>query len=332
MHGVAERLPAMPPAFTILANSEVRDEFLAAAAAMLRAGASALDAAEQVARQVEDDPDEHSVGYSGWPNLLGEVELDASIMDGTTRRAGAVGALTGFAHPVSVARAVMERLPHLLLVGAGAARFAGEIGADRREMLSPEAREKWLARLREWQLWPDDLDPALPAARLRQELDARLPGLTTIMRRVLGQGDGHDTMNVLVRDSAGRLAVAVTTSGVPWKHPGRCGDSPIIGAGNYADDRHGAAACLGWGEVAIRAGAARLAVAFLQAGHPFAEAGAAVARDLRSLCTGDQSVRLLLMDAAGHAAAFATHPGFACKVLTADDPAPRLLEAAVPDP
>src|SRR4030081_1229637 len=86
---------------------------------ILAGGGSALDAVEAAARVTEDDPDDHTVGYGGYPNLLGEVELDASIMDGTTRQAGAVGALKGYRHPITVARAVMERLPHVLVVGEG---------------------------------------------------------------------------------------------------------------------------------------------------------------------------------------------------------------------
>ncbi len=323
------RLPAgrrpsspMPAHAIILANSEVRDEVLAAGAAMLRDGAAALDVAEHIARAVEDDPDEHSVGYGGYPNILGAVELDASIIDGATRRVGAVAALTGFAHPVTVARAVMERLPHLLLVGEGAARFAREIGAEQRDLLSPEARERWLARLHE--LGADAPAAPPPAA-------AHPAGLIDLVRRALSQADGHDTMNVIVRDAAGNLASAVTTSGVPWKHPGRVGDSPVIGAGNYADNRHGAATCLGWGELAIRTGAARAAVALLEAGHAPADAGARVTRDLQSLCTGDQSVRLLMMDAHGTPIGFATQAGFSYKVQRATDPAPATLPNLVPE-
>src|SRR6476620_1883002 len=95
---------------------------------ILRSGGSAIDAVEAATRIVEDNPADHSVGYGGYPNLLGEVELDASIMDGTTLRAGAVGALRGYRHAISVARRVMEDLPHVMLVGAGDARFAAEIG------------------------------------------------------------------------------------------------------------------------------------------------------------------------------------------------------------
>src|SRR3954465_11545751 len=112
---------------------------------ILQSGGSALDAIEAATCLVEDNPDDHSVGYGGSPNLLGEVELDASIMDGTTLRAGAVGALRGYRHPISVARRVMEELPHVLLAGEGAARFADELGMPCEELLTPEIERAWRA-------------------------------------------------------------------------------------------------------------------------------------------------------------------------------------------
>src|SRR6476661_7052029 len=118
---------------------------LPAAWAILEAGGSALDAVEAATRVVEDNPEDHTVGYGGYPNLLGQVELDASIMDGTTLRAGAVGALRGYRHPISVARRVMEELPHVLLVGEGAARFADELGMPCEQLLTPETERAWRA-------------------------------------------------------------------------------------------------------------------------------------------------------------------------------------------
>src|SRR5436189_6444981 len=120
---------------------------LATGIAVLRKGGSALDAVEACARVIEADPTDASVGRGGRPNVLGVVELDASIMDGTTHRTGAVAALTGYLHPISVARAVMERTPHVFLVGNGAARFAREIGANRAENLTASTRKLWVERL-----------------------------------------------------------------------------------------------------------------------------------------------------------------------------------------
>jgi len=301
----------------ILANAEVRDEFIAEGMRQLLRGASAGDVAERIACAVEDDPDEHTVGYGGWPNILGEVELDASFMDGAARRAGAVAALKGYRHPISIARQVMLRLPHVLLAGDGAARFAAEIGAERRDMLSPEARLAWMDRLAEVG-------------------DAQGQGTIDLAVRALRQPLGSDTMNVIVRDAAGNLCSAVTTSGIAWKYPGRVGDSPLIGAGNYCDNRYGAAACMGLGEAAIRVGASLQAVMLLRLGWPLEAAGREVARQLSELLDepsdGDHMrradwVRLLMMDARGGVGAFATRPGLSFKVQTADDPQPVISEA-----
>src|SRR5215510_10468928 len=129
-----------------LLAQDFKNSGTAIAWAMLREGASALDAIEAGIRAVEANAEDQSVGLGGHPNAAGEVELDAGVMDGRTRASGAVGALKGFVHPVSVAYAVMRKLPHVLLVGEGAARFAAEIGAERGELLTEET---WMA----WQRW-----------------------------------------------------------------------------------------------------------------------------------------------------------------------------------
>src|SRR5215472_9364575 len=124
--------------------SERGEVGLAAGVEVLRAGGSAMDAVEAAVRVAEANEADHYVGVGGLPNLLGEVELGASIMDGATRRAGAVGAVRAFPHPISIARAVCEPLPqHLLLVGAGAERFADEVGIERGETLTEEALRVW---------------------------------------------------------------------------------------------------------------------------------------------------------------------------------------------
>src|SRR3954463_8700778 len=127
----------------LVTNNEGRPG-VALTAQRLREGAAALDAIEAGIRLVESDESIRTVGRGGWANLLGEVELDAAVMDGATLRTGAVGALKGFLHPVSVARAVMDRLPHELLVGEGAARFAAEIGATVADNLTEDSRQAWL--------------------------------------------------------------------------------------------------------------------------------------------------------------------------------------------
>ncbi|MCS6937879.1 MAG: N(4)-(beta-N-acetylglucosaminyl)-L-asparaginase [Roseiflexaceae bacterium] len=269
---------------------------IAAGWAILQAGGSALDAVEAATRLVEDNPDDHSVGYGGYPNLLGEVELDASIMDGTTLRAGAVGALKGYRYAISVARRVMEDLPHVILVGEGAARFAAEIGMQRENLLTEYAEQVWRAGLEgrttiNWQGVPE-----LVAALLR-----RSAALTKDPEHVTG------TVNFIAQDRQGRIASAVSTSGWAWKYPGRLGDSPIIGGGNYADDRYGAAACTGWGEAAIRAATARSVVLYLKAGYPLEEACREAFRDLAPVLRGTPNVMsLIAIDRHGNHCAMTT--------------------------
>jgi beta-aspartyl-peptidase (threonine type) len=237
----------------------------------LRAGRSAVDAVELAVRLVEDDPDDHTVGYGGYPNLLGEVELDAAIMEGRGLSAGAVGAMQGYRYAISVARAVMERLPHVLLVGRGAERLAAELGMVREELLTDEARRVWAERLRQ-DMAADLVD------RLGEEPQlSRWIALTADPERARG------TVNVIALDAAGDLAVGVSTSGWAWKYPGRLGDSPVVGAGLYADNRFGAAACTGMGEMAIRAATAHTVVANLRAGMPLPVAACEAMTDLDGL-------------------------------------------------
>jgi L-asparaginase / beta-aspartyl-peptidase len=246
---------------------------MSAAWEILHGGGSALDAVEAATRLVEDNPDDHSVGYGGYPNLVGEVELDASIMEGTTRRGGAVGGLRGYRHPITLARRVMEDLPHVMLVGAGAERFAAECGLPREELLTDAAAEAWRAGI-EGRL-PEEFRDAHGA--LVTTLLGRATRLATDPERVAG------TVNFIAQDRAGQIASAVSTSGWAWKYPGRLGDSPIIGAGNYADDRYGAAACTGWGELAIRAGTARSVVLYLKQGYALEDACREAFYDLAAL-------------------------------------------------
>lgn len=274
---------------------------------LLRAGRSALDAVERVVREVEADPAEHSVGVGGWPNLLGEVELDASIMDGRDRRTGAVGAVRGFAHPISIARRVMELTPHVLLVGRGAEDFAREAGFPEEQTLTSEAARAWEDRLHA--NVPADALPDLLARRamLPYALLARDP------QRI------HGTVNVLAIDRRGNLASGVSTSGWAWKYPGRLGDSPVIGAGAYCDDRFGAAACTGHGELAIRASLARSIVLHLEYGATVDEACARALRDLPGPPAPDSVLVVVAMDRRGRHGCFTNHErGWGCAFMTGE--------------
>jgi beta-aspartyl-peptidase (threonine type) len=319
----------------ILLNGEVKDAILIAGIESLRRGASAADVAEQVARDVEDDIDVHSVGFSGLPNILGEVELDAAFMEGELLSAGAVAAVKGFRHPISIARQVMARLPHVLLAGEGAERFADEIGAERGDLLTDSAREIWRKRILDSGFSIADLEMAAnPKSKIQN------PKLIEIATRVLAHRDGGDTMNVMVRDARGHIVVAVTTSGIAWKYPGRVGDSPVVGAGLYADDRYGAAACMGLGEITIRQGSSLRAVMLMQMGRSMDEAGREVLREMLPICrdatkhwtpAGDGPfprsawVRLLMLDRHGNAGGYCTHDGSTYKVQTVDEDQPRTL-------
>ena len=246
-----------------------------AAMALLRKGGSALDAVELACRITEDDPDDHSVGYGGLPNVLGEVELDASIMDGKTLQTGAVAAIRDFANPITLARQVMAHLPHVLLVGHGAERLARDLGQSEADQLTEEALRRWRRRYAQ-----DGIDP---------EGDNRLHEVASHLTRPInledkwykaGRVDTLGTVNFLALDSAGDLASAVSTSGLGWKYPGRVGDSPIIGAGNYCDNRYGAVACTGMGELAIRLSTARSLILYMKMGMSIQEAGLEALRDL----------------------------------------------------
>ena len=223
---------------------------LPAGVRILKRGGSALDAVEACARVVEADVTDTSVGRGGLPNILGVVELDASIVDGTTHRAGAVAALVGFHHPISIARQVMLRTPHVMLVGDGAARFAAEIGAEKIQNLTPSTRKLWIE--------------ALGAVGETPASVKRSKKLLAITRRVISKRLG--TVNFVALDKKGNVASAVTTSGWGYKYPGRVGDSPIIGAGNYCDSAAGGACCTGYGELAMRNVTAKTAVDRLASG------------------------------------------------------------------
>jgi len=266
---------------------------ISAAMEVLRNGGSAIDAVEAGIRLVESNPDDDTVGLGGIPNLLGQVELDASIMDGRTLAAGAVAAVQGYEHPISIARKVMEELPHVLLAGSGAERFAAEMGFQRRELLTEKSREVWEERLRQ-------AIPEAVLANLEEE-----PDLRQWVERVRKSRRAGGTVNFLAQDADGDICAGVSTSGQGWKYPGRVGDSPLIGAGNYADNRYGAAACTGLGEMAILTGTARSVVLYLKMGLSLEEAGREAMEDLHDLTAPYLGkMNIVALDKHGRHAAF----------------------------
>jgi L-asparaginase len=268
---------------------------MSAARATLEQGGSALAAVEQGIRVVEADVSIRSVGRGGAPNLLGEMECDAAIMDGRTLLAGSVGALKDYLHAISVARAVMERLPHVMLVAEGAARFAREIGAEVADLLTAEARrdhEQWLSThvapdvLRRW--------PDVPLAPYAWESGKDYASGGTVV--------------FLVRDRQGDNAAGTSTSGWARCYPGRLGDSPIIGAGLYADRRFGACGCTHVGEMTIRAATSRSVVQYMKTGSSVLEACQEAIRDLADLQGGELGpVVIHALDFYGNPCVLATH-------------------------
>jgi beta-aspartyl-peptidase (threonine type) len=232
-----------------------------------------MDAAIAAVKCVEDNRDDHGVGTGGIPNVLGQVELDASVMEGRTLAAGAVAAVQGYRHPIEIARKVMEVTPHVLLAGTGAELFAGRHGFERAELLTPEAEAIWRERILGGAATGSDLY----ADSYQMYMAVVRDWVNLLHDRVLG------TTNVIVRDAAGDIASAVSTSGWGFKWPGRVGDSPIIGAGNYADNRYGAAACTGRGEMAMRAATAYSTVRYMRDGLAVDEALRRAMLDLRDL-------------------------------------------------
>jgi N4-(beta-N-acetylglucosaminyl)-L-asparaginase len=228
---------------------------------ILSSGGSALDAVEQATIHIEKDPEDTSVGYGGLPNESGVVQLDASIMDGKTYSAGSVSSLENIMHPASVARLVMERTDHVMLVGPGALEFAKSWGFPEEDLLTEKARESWLR----WRENHSDRDDYGPPDHLKGD-EKRGASLLADWAETYG------TVNVLAVDVNGDIAGITSTSGLSWKVPGRIGDSPIVGAGLYVDNEIGAAGATGRGEDVIKACSSFYIVSRMGAGRSPQEA------------------------------------------------------------
>ena len=270
---------------------------------LARPGGSSLDAVEQAVRAVEADPACMTVGYGGYPDAAGEVTLDASIMV-SPARCGSVCFVRRITHPVTLARLVMERTGHVMLVGDGAERFAAAQGiapADLASDASRKAYAKWLAE------HPGQGRPtAAPRANVEET--------------GLSPEDSHDTVGVLALDATGVLAGACSTSGLAFKLPGRVGDSPIIGHGLYVDPRHGAAVATGHGELIMGICGAFLAVEEMRRGASPADAAAEVMRRIAESRTLDAGCQVAVITLApdGRWSSAALRAGFKAAVRTTD--------------
>src|SRR5436190_3589102 len=236
----------------------------------LVAGADPLDAAIAAANIQELDPEDQSVGLGGLPNSDGVVQLDASVMHGPSRRAGAVASLEDIATPSLVAKAVMDYTDHIMLVGPGARRFAIEMGFAPQNLLTEKSRQyylRWKANLNADDNWldhKDDVRIAKPVAPPRSSMRRTRGSHLVFDER--GVPHTYGTVNVCAVTASGDIGSVTSTSGLSWKIPGRIGDSPIIGAGQYCDNEVGAAGSTGRGEANIKVCGAFLAVEFMRMG------------------------------------------------------------------
>ncbi|MDO4228680.1 MAG: N(4)-(beta-N-acetylglucosaminyl)-L-asparaginase [Capnocytophaga sp.] len=251
---------------------------------ILEKGGSALDAVEKGVMVAEADPEETSVGYGGFPDRDGNVTLDACIMD-SQNNAGSVACLTNIKHPISVARLVMEKTPHVMLVGEGAKAFALAQGFQQENLLTEKAKKAY----EEW--------------------------LKTSQYKPIINIENHDTISMLALDESGNLSGACTTSGMAWKMAGRVGDSPIIGAGLFLDNEIGAAAATGLGEAVIRTAGSAMVVELMRHGKSPQEACEIVTKRIYNLYKNTPElehlqVGFIALNKKGEVGAFCVREGF----------------------
>ncbi|HEU5290448.1 MAG TPA: N(4)-(beta-N-acetylglucosaminyl)-L-asparaginase [Cyclobacteriaceae bacterium] len=261
-----------------------------AAWSVLSTGGRALDAVEKGARVPEADPKDTSVGYGGLPDREGKVTLDACIMD-ENGNCGSVIFVQNFMHPISIARAVMEKTPHVMLAGKGAEQFALQQGFKKENLLTKESEKAWKEWLKKSEYKPYH-DP--------------------------GQ---HDTIGILALDSSGNLSGACTTSGMAYKMHGRVGDSPIIGAGLFVDGEVGAATATGVGEEMIRIAGSHTIIEIMRQGKSAQEAcEEAIKRVIKK--HGEKAkelnVAFLAISKDGEVGAYSTTNTFVYTITTAD--------------
>ncbi|MBE7178203.1 MAG: N(4)-(beta-N-acetylglucosaminyl)-L-asparaginase [Mucilaginibacter polytrichastri] len=270
---------------------------------VLSAGGKAIDAVEAGARIPEVDLKNHSVGRAGYPDRDGHVTLDACIMD-DQGNCGSVAALEYIEHPISVARKVMEKTPHVMLVGDGALQFAMEQGFKKEKLLTPESEQAW----KEW----------LKTAKYEPVINSEVKTYTP--STMPGGINNHDTLGMLALDAAGNLSGACTTSGMAFKLHGRVGDSPIIGAGLYVDNEIGGATSTGVGEEVIRNVGSFLVVELMRQGYsPTDACKEAVKRIVKKKPEIAKNIQVgfLALNKKGEYGAFCLQKGFSFAVCDA---------------
>jgi N4-(beta-N-acetylglucosaminyl)-L-asparaginase len=262
----------------------------------LASGGRALDAVEAGVKIPEADMNNHTVGRAGYPDRDGHVSLDACIMD-EFGNCGSVAAMENIAHPITVARLVMEKTPHVMLVGDGATQFAIEQGIKKEKLLTPESEAAW----KKW------LVKAEYSPKINIENEQRRPGSKY----------NHDTIGMLAIDAKGNISGACTTSGMAFKLHGRVGDSPIIGAGLYVDNEVGGATSTGVGEEVIRNVGSFLVVELMRQGYsPEDACKEAVSRIIKKkpATAKDIQVGFLAINKKGEYGAYAIQEGFSFAV------------------
>jgi N4-(beta-N-acetylglucosaminyl)-L-asparaginase len=264
---------------------------------ILSKGGRALDAVEAGAKIPEADMSNHSVGRAGYPDRDGHVTLDACIMD-EKGNCGAVAGMEDIAHPISVARLVMEKTPHVLLVGDGARQFAIQQGFKKEKLLTADSEKAW----KKW-LVKHEYKPVMNIENQRP-----------------GDKYNHDTIGILAIDAKGNISGACTTSGMAWKMHGRVGDSPIIGAGLYVDNEIGGATSTGVGEEVIRNVGSFLVVELMRQGYtPQDACKEACARIIKRKPDTAKEIQVgfLAINKKGEYGAYALHKGFTYAVCDA---------------
>lgn len=292
----------------------------AGAWAILKKQGRALDAVEAGVKITEADPSIQTVGFGGLPDREGKVTLDSCIMD-ENGGCGSVMCLEHIVHPVSVARLVMEKTPHVVLAGDGALQFALANGFKKENLLTPESEKAW----KEW----------LKTSRYKPiiNIENKTGGSEATMPKFLpGNEYNHDTIGMLAMDAAGNLSGCCTTSGMAFKMRGRVGDSPIIGAGLFVDNEIGAATSTGVGEEVIRICGSHLVVELMRQGHSPEEAcKEAVQRIVKKGSARAKALQVgfLALNKKGEYGAYALQKGFTFCVQSGDEGSKELTPKSI---
>jgi N4-(beta-N-acetylglucosaminyl)-L-asparaginase len=300
---------------------------------LVREGKDCCEAVVEGVRINEDDPEDMTVGYGGLPNEEGIVELDASVMHGPTHKSGAVASVRGIKNVARLALTVLRRTDHCLIVGEGAVRFAKQHGFVEENLLTEKARlawQKWkenLSRDDDW-LGDDQIDRWKSDAKEKPRIGDKKAALIDVLHTT-------GTIHCGAVDKDGDIGSCTTTSGLSWKIPGRVGDSPIIGAGNYCDNDIGSAGCTGRGEAAVVTLAAHSMVMAMGEGLTPTQAALKVAKRIADKCVLERrnrdergrpnfNVSLYALRKDGAFGAASLYPGGTFAVC--DSAGPRVLE------